>query len=91
MNQSQKLTNQQIKVIEEIYGKYNQLIFENGNLTIVIANITQELTKSKQKLDENVKKFKIISNEQKRFIQTLKSKYGQSMRLNTQDWTIQKQ
>lgn len=84
-----KLTDQQIKVIEDIYSKYNKIIFQNGNLTIVISNLKQELVKSQEMLKQNNTNFKIISNQQKKFIQVLKNKYGQSIKLNTQDWTIQ--
>lgn len=86
---TQKLKDQQIKVIQDIYSKYNKIIFQNGNLSIVISNLKQELEKSQEMVKQNINNFRQISNQQKKFIQLLKNRYGQSIKLNTQDWTIQ--
>lgn len=86
-----KLTEQEISLLRELFSKYNSLIVQMGNLTILQKSLSEQMKRVDTDKQKTFKKLEELNIKQKEFNNTLQSKYGKYNNINVQTWELIKQ
>lgn len=71
-----EVTKEELDEINSLRGKLSDIVSDSGQLTLQIKLLTTDIKELEDRIEENVKKFKMLLDEEQAVVNRLSEKYG---------------